>query len=125
MRAEPKLNASFIGGSASRAYLWTMRVLCVLLALSGVPGGPCDIPAHADSDQKSAREAADAGEIKPLSEILRTVKQTVPGQVLDVQLDKSGKPWTYRIRIRTDKGNVILVVVDAETGRVLSTMGNR
>jgi uncharacterized membrane protein YkoI len=84
-----------------------------------------DIPVEAQSDQKSARDAADAGEIKPLSEVLHTVKARVPGQVLDVQLDKTGRPWTYQIRIRSEKGNVILVVVNAHNGRILSTKGNR
>ena len=125
MSGEPNLNALFIGRSGSRAYLWAMRMLLVLLAIAGVAGLPNDIPARADSDQKSARDAADAGKIKPLSEILHAVKATVPGQVVDVQLDKTGNPWTYRIRIRSEKGNVVLVVVDAESGRILSTKGNR
>ncbi|MDH3230323.1 MAG: PepSY domain-containing protein [Alphaproteobacteria bacterium] len=125
MRSEPKLNALFIRSSGSRAYLWAMRVLLILLAFSVIAGLPSGIAAQAQSDQKSARDAADAGEIKPLSEILHTVKTNVPGQVLDVQLDKTGKPWTYRIRVRSDKGNVVLVVVDAESGRILSTKGNR
>ncbi len=125
MRGEPKLNASFINRSGSKAYMWTMRALLVLLVLTGMAGLPVDIPAQAQSDQGLARDAADAGEIKPLSEVLHVVKARVPGQVLDVQLDKSGNPWTYRIRVRSDKGNVVLVVVDAETGKILSTKGNR
>jgi uncharacterized membrane protein YkoI len=125
MRREPKLNALFIHGSGSRAYLWVMRVLLVLLAFLAIAGLSDDIPVQAQSDQKSARDAADAGEIRPLSEILNEVKTNVPGQVLDVQLDKTSKPWTYRIRIRSEKGNVVLVVVDAESGRILSTKGNR
>jgi hypothetical protein len=125
MRGEPKLNALFIRRSGSRAYLWSMRTLLILLALTGPLGFPSDMPVQAESDQKSARDAADAGKIKPLSEILDAVKSKVPGQILDVQLDKTGKPWTYKIRIRGDKGNVVLVVVDAESGRILSTKGNR
>lgn len=125
MRGEPKLNVPFIHGSGSGAYLWTMRVLLVLMALTGVAGLPVDMPVQAQSNQKSARDAADGGEIKPLSEVLHTVKAKVPGQVLDVQLDKSGTPWTYQIRVRSEKGNVILVEVDANSGRILSTKGNR
>lgn len=126
MRGERELNAPFIRHSGSRAYLWTMRTLLVLMALAGFfLGSPCDISVQAESDQKSARDAADAGKIKPLSDILKTVKRQVPGQVLDVQLDKTSSPWTYRIRIRSQKGNVILVAVDAESGRILSTKGKR
>ena len=125
MRSEPKVNALFIRRSGSRAYLWAMRVLLFLLAFTGVACLPCDVPVHAEATRKLAQGGADSGTIKPLSEVLNEVKASVPGRVLDVQLDKTGKPWTYRIRIRSEKGNVILVVVDAESGRILSTQGNR
>lgn len=95
-----------------------MRVLLILLAVTAIAGSPADIPAQAQSDPN-------AGNVKPLSEVLDTAKARVPGQVLDVQLDKAGTPWTYQIRIRSDKGNVVLVVVDAESGRILSTRGDR
>ncbi len=125
MRSEPKLNAPFIRRSGARAYLWAMRMLLILLSFTGFAGLPADVPAQAQSDRQLAQDATDDGQVKPLSEVLHAVKATVPGQVLDVQLDKSGKPWTYRIRIRGEKGNVVLVVVDAESGRILSTKGNR
>ncbi len=125
MDREPKLNGTFINRSGAMAYLWMMRVLLVLLLLTGIAGLPADTPVQAESDQKSARDAQDAGQIKPLSEILHVVKTNVPGQVLDVQLDKSRTPWTYRIRVRSDKGNVVLVVVDAESGDIQSIKGNR
>ena len=125
MRSEPKLNVPFIDRSGSQAYLWAMRLLLVLVALAGVTGLPCDIRLHAETAWHLAQGGADSGTIKPLSEVLDTVKSSVPGQVVDVQLDKTGTPWTYRIRIRNEKGNVVLVVVDAESGMILSTKGNR
>lgn len=95
-----------------------MRVLLILLALTGTAGLPVDLPVQAQTDPN-------AENVKPLSDVLHAVKARVPGQVLDVQLDKRRKPWTYQIRIRSEKGNVVLVVVDAESGRILSTRGNR
>lgn len=125
MRSEPNLNAPFIRHSGSRAYLWAMRMLLVLLAVAGVAGLPDGVAVKADSARELAQGAAESGAVKPLSEVLDAVKTKVPGQVVDVQLDKTGTPWTYRIRVRSEKGNVVLVVVDAETGRILSTKGNR
>jgi len=125
MRGEPELNAPFIHRSGSGAYLWAMRVLLVLMALTGFAGLPADMHAQAQAGQTTGRDIAQAEETKPLSEVLQTVKARVPGQVLDVQLDKSGTPWTYQIRVRSDKGNVVLVVVDAVSGRILSMKGNR
>ena len=125
MSRELKLNAPFILGSGSRAYLWMMRMLLVLIASAWIGGLPVDTPAQAQTNQIAQRDAGDAEEVKPLSDVLQTVKARVPGQVLDVQLDRSGNPRTYRVRVRSDQGNVVLVVVDAETGRILSTQGNR
>lgn len=123
MGREPFLNAAFIRCSASRAYLWAMRILLITMALTGVFGLPSDVPVRAQSDQSYACPE-DTGEIKPLPNVLKTVKKKVPGQILDVQLD-CGKQPTYRIRVRQDKGNVVLAIVNARTGRILSEKGAR
>lgn len=125
MPSEPTLNPSFIRRSASRSYLLTMRTLLILCALMGAPamlGGQAVLAA---SDQDAARDAAGAGQIRPLPEILSTVSREVPGKVIDVQLNKKSKPWTYRIKVRTEKGNVVSVIVDAASGRIKSVKGRR
>lgn len=99
--------------------------MLILIALTGILGVLPDVPVRAESDPNFALVAAGDGTVKPLSAVLRTVKRKVPGQVLDVQLDKNSNPQVYRIRVRSEKGNVILVVVDAISGRILSTRGNR
>lgn len=102
-----------------------MRTLLILLALAG-PATVHQAPeAIAASDQDAARDATRTGQIKPLQQILSTVGREVPGRVVDVQLDKGTSPWTYRIKVINEAGNVVNVTVNAESGRIQSVRGRR
>lgn len=102
-----------------------MRILLILLALAGVAAVPPEAVVLAASDQDAARSATRAGRIKPLPQILATVNREVPGRVVDVQLDESRSPWTYRIKVINQAGNVVTVNVNAETGQIQSVKGRR
>ncbi|MBE9557875.1 MAG: PepSY domain-containing protein [Proteobacteria bacterium] len=124
-RGEPILNAIFIRGSGSRAYLWTMRLLIIFLTLTGLTGLPGESTVRADADPEQIRAATESGQIRPLTEILNIVSKEVPGKVLAVQVDNDGSPWLYRIKVRGQKGNVKLVTVNAETGEITDIKGQR
>lgn len=81
------------------------------------------MPAHADSEQDRARAAVDAGEVKPLNQILRSVRQQYKGQVLDSQLFDQGGRWVYRVRLLTKDGKVLDIGVDGKSGRILDVQG--
>ena len=84
-------------------------------------GGLLVGPVYAQSgDQDSAFEAARSGEILPLGEIIARVSQRVEGRYVGAQYDPQ-----YRIyRLKFLRGNsVIMVDVDAVTGRVLEIRG--
>lgn len=102
-----------------------MRTLLILLALAGPVTVPQVPEVLAASDQDAARDATRTGRIKPLQQILSTVGREVPGRVVDVQLDKGTSPWTYRIKVINEAGNVVNVTVNAETGRIQSVRGRR
>lgn len=94
-------------------------VLALLPALGGLGGGA--LPAVAQTgDQDIAFEAARSGEILPLGEIIARVSQRVDGRYVGAQYDPQ-----YRIyRLKFLRGNtVIMVDVDAVTGRVLEIRG--
>ena len=79
------------------------------------------LPAQAQSgDQDIAFEAARSGEILPLGEIIARVSERVDGRYVGAQYDPQ-----YRIyRLKFLRGNsVIMVDVDAATGRVLEIRG--
>ncbi|HEX6734076.1 MAG TPA: PepSY domain-containing protein [Azonexus sp.] len=82
--------------------------LLLLLALA--------LPAAAE-EQYVIRRAVEAGQLKPLSEILAGVQASHPGKVLDVDLerDKSDRR-VYEITILKGNGQRAKLLVDATTG---------
>lgn len=89
------------------ALLWFVQAL---------PGAP---PAHA-ADHESTRRAVQAGQLKPLAEILAAVQAGHGGRVLDVELesDGAGRQW-YEIKLLNKDGQKVEIHVDAVSGREL------
>ena len=72
-------------------------------------------------DQDKAMAAVRSGEIVPLASVLKTVEQSVPGDVLNVDLshDVVGT-WNYKITVLTPQGYYRDVNVDAGSNNVTS-----
>jgi uncharacterized membrane protein YkoI len=85
----------------------------VLLAASGAPA--------LARDQDDARRAVEAGEIRPLADILNTVKGTLPGEVVGVKLEREAGAWMYEFRVVDEKGRLLKIHVDARSGEVERT----
>lgn len=75
-----------------------------------------------------ARQAVEAGEIRSLGEIRRTVQQRFNGRIvrMDLRENQGGGPsYVYDVRVLTQRGDVLSVDMDARTGRVLRVKGGR
>jgi len=70
-------------------------------------------------DQDRARDASRAGEVMPLENILRGVRQRYRGRLLDANLMRAGTGYVYLIKIIDDSNRVRILQVDARTGRVM------
>lgn len=92
----------------------TRLLPCLFLALALLP-----LVSGAE-EQYVIRRAVEAGQLKPLSEILANVQATHPGKVLDVDLerDRSGRR-VYEITIHKGNGQRAKILVDATTGNEL------
>jgi uncharacterized membrane protein YkoI len=77
--------------------------------------------ASASNDHVEARQLIANGEILPLESILKNVRQTYPGKILEVELEKEHGKIIYEIEILDNNGTVIEVYIDATTGKLLST----
>jgi uncharacterized membrane protein YkoI len=75
---------------------------------------------RADDDHIEARRLLDSGEILPLEVILDNVRQTFPGRILDVELEREAGHIAYEVEILDEEGVVTEVYIDARTGKVLS-----
>ncbi len=92
-----------------------IRALFAALALAFAAG-----PAFADdSDQIAAREALARGEILPLNAVLEIVQRRVPGDVIEVDLDREDTGWEYEIKVLTSTGRVREVTLNARNGAIL------
>lgn len=94
-----------------------LRPLTIAAALAASLAAPT---ALADGDDHiEARQLLQRGEILPLSHILQIVQKRAPGDVIEVELDRSKKRgWEYEIKVLTATGRVLEVDVNAHTGDI-------
>lgn len=77
-------------------------------------------PSHADDyDHNQARQAVQAGQILPLSQILARQHQDHPGQVLEVELEREDERWVYELKVLQADGQLLKLELEAQSGRVL------
>ena len=92
--------------------------VALALALAG--------PAVAQNDQQRARDAMQAGRIRPMQEILVQVNRRIAGRILNAWLEQGqGGLWIYRLKLLDLRGNIVGVVVDARNGQILQIFGPR
>ena len=97
-----------------------LRSLLLGLGLAAALAGP----SVAQSDQQRAREAMQAGRIRPLQDILLQVSRQVAGRVLNAWLEEGAAgAWIYRLKLLDPRGNIVGVVVDARSGQILQVFG--
>lgn len=78
---------------------------------------PAMTPAHAH-DHDEARRAVEAGEARPLTEILSIVRDKLPGEIVRVNLERRHGLWAYELRVVDSKGQLFEVHVDARSGEI-------
>jgi uncharacterized membrane protein YkoI len=65
----------------------------------------------------------DSGEVRPLKQILKSVRRDYEGDVLDATLTDRGGRWMYWIRLLTPDGQVLDLGVDGASGQILEVRG--
>ena len=80
-------------------------------------------PVHivlADDDYIEAKRLRDAGEILPLEEILKPVRQSYPGKILEVEMENEKGRIMYEVEVLGEDNIVREVHIDARSGKLLS-----
>ncbi len=74
--------------------------------------------------QDEAREGVRNGELRPLGQIIPSLRNRMPGRMLDTGIEEGpdGRA-VYRIRWAAQNGRRVDFIVDARTGAVLGTEG--
>lgn len=70
-------------------------------------------------DHDEALEARARREALPLPRILEIARDAVPGEVLEVELEREHGRLIYEVEILSNSGRVRKVEIDAQTGAVL------
>lgn len=71
-------------------------------------------------DHDRARKALEAGEILPLSTVLKAIQEETPGQVMAVELERRNGQWIYEIKVLRAGGALVKHLVNAKDGASLS-----
>ncbi|WP_417319444.1 PepSY domain-containing protein [Emcibacter sp.] len=78
------------------------------------------------SGHDRVQQAVRNGEIVSLSRIRRTVKQSYPGRIVDVQLlelNNRNVPYLYVVKVLTEDGRLLDVTLNARDATVLRVQG--
>ncbi|MDO9416430.1 PepSY domain-containing protein [Pararhizobium sp.] len=74
-------------------------------------------------DHDDAREAVNEGRILRLKDVLRSVKASQQGTVIDIDLRRSGRLDIYRVKVRDEDGAIRTLRINARTGKQLNIFG--
>lgn len=73
---------------------------------------------HADRRHDEVRRAVEAGEIRPLADILAEVRAKLPGEVAGVEIEHKNGRWLYEFRVIDAQGRIYEVYVDARSADI-------
>jgi uncharacterized membrane protein YkoI len=92
--------------------------LAVLFVASVVAGG--DDKDGKAREHDAIRGALQRGEVLPLVKILAIAQEKVPGDVIEVELERERGTLIYEIKVLAQSGRVREIKIDARTGTVLT-----
>ena len=96
------------------------RKLCCALAAATTLANSAAAE-HRSRDHDDARGAVEAGEIRPLTEILNILRGKLPGDIVRVKVEHENGRWTYEFRAVDNQGRLFEVYVDGRTGEIVRT----
>jgi len=88
----------------------------LLLCLVALSPGPASA---SGGDQDRARLALERGEIRPLDEVLRAVRDKAPGDVVSLDLKRDDGRWIYKLKVLAGSGKRRTVEIDAKSLQIV------
>lgn len=126
---EPGLKPLFIGGSVFGRHngcmtfvqwlsWWRSGWQAVAFVALFLPGAwPAQAGSQADQDR--ALQAVQSGEILPLRKVLERLEKELPGQVLEVELEREHGQWVYELKLLQRDGRLLKLQLDARDASIL------
>ena len=115
------LSASFLHDVIAMARIKSFVVFSFLaISLSSAVVCPVKADDDDDLDHEIARKALSEGRIRPLTEIMATLKSQFQGQIVGVELEaKAVNTFIYEFKVLTPEGKLKEVKVDAATAKIV------
>ena len=101
-----KLLPSVVLGAA---LAWGALASAAMAQDRGPPGAP------RGAEQEPGRSARQA----PLSRVLATIAQRIPGRQLNTTMSEAGGRPVYVVQWQRTDGRVVVITVDAESGQII------
>ena len=95
--------------------------IAVTIAAATSPLAAQAQPGRGEQDQ--ARDGVRAGRQVPLSAVLAQISARTPGRHLNTNMGDAGGRPAYFVQWQMPDGRVVMFVVDAESGRIISQQG--
>lgn len=92
--------------------------LCLTAVMVTVPPSAGLWQAAADEDHDAARAAVERGEIRSLTDVLKDVREKLPGDIVGVEIEQEDGRWLYEFRLVDGKGHLFEAYVDARNGNI-------
>lgn len=81
--------------------------------------GPAPCWASDKVDQDRALQAVQSAEILPLRTVLERLEKELPGQVLEVELERKQAQWVYEVKLLQRDGRRVKLLLDARDASIL------
>jgi hypothetical protein len=92
---------------------------------SGATGVSGPSIAREESDYLNARKAYNSGQVKPLYEVISSVRKELGGNVIGVRFRRGGGSPKYELKMVSAKGALVTVTVNARNAKILNVKGRR
>lgn len=99
-------------------------IAAALVALAFLASSPG--PAHAQPEQDRMYRGLKKGQLIPYGQIARQIEARYGGRIVGQRVRQTGpEQWIYELRLLRGDGQVLMIIVDAQTGNIIRTSGGR
>ena len=95
-----------------------LTMMALVVALVAAAPQLADARDQDELRRDEVRRAVETGQIRSLADILKAVREKLPGEVAGVEIDRKDGRWRYEFRIVDGQGRLFEVYIDARSGEI-------
>lgn len=95
-----------------------LTMVALVVALVAAASQLADARDQDELRRDKVRRAVETGQIRSLADILKAVREKLPGEVAGVEIDRKDGRWRYEFRVVDGQGRLFEVYIDARSGEI-------